>query len=301
MPHRGDKLGARHPHAAEAKHNAGNSTCDNPGPVGGGGGVWVCCAQGALYQFAGDASCPVIDLRPVAEVAVGKSRAGGRELAKRPLGEGQLARGRRTEEDVMTARVQCLSELGNLFRHCRRAQVPALGVGGSGAERTAAEQPHRPGGQDLRVTPDELRGFLAPVQLVRGAADHEGVVDGQIAASFTGRTSALQPAVRRHAAMRPAIPRVAPCMLAYTTRTGILIISASTIGHPGGSRQGPNVLCRQARSLCVPESHPWQQHRVAVSAARPGAAAFGRSAGDQKHRRQAAQPAGTRYLRAQRP
>ena len=43
--------------------------------------------SGCGCQFAGDASCPVIDLRPVAEVAVGKSRAGGRELAERPLGE----------------------------------------------------------------------------------------------------------------------------------------------------------------------------------------------------------------------
>ncbi len=48
--------------------------------------------------------------------------------------------------------------------------------------------------------------------------------------------------------MRPAIPRVAPCLLAYTTRTDILIISASTIGHVEESRQGPNVLCQQARS-----------------------------------------------------
>ena len=39
-----------------------------------------------------------------------------------------------TEEDVVTARVQRLGELGNLFRHRHRAQVPALGVGGSGAE-----------------------------------------------------------------------------------------------------------------------------------------------------------------------
>ena len=80
--------------------------------------------------------------------------------------------------------------------------------------------------------------------------------------------------------MRPAIPRVAPCLLAYTTRTDILIISASTIGHAGGSRQGPNVLCRQARSLCVPRiSSVAASSTVAVSAARPGAAACGRSAG----------------------
>ena len=91
--------------------------------------------SGCGYQFAGDAGCPVIDLRPVAEVAFGKSRAGGRELAKRPLGEGQLSGVQRTEEDVVTARVQCLGELGNLFRHCHRAQVPALDVGGFGAER----------------------------------------------------------------------------------------------------------------------------------------------------------------------
>jgi hypothetical protein len=83
--------------------------------------------------------------------------------------------------------------------------------------------------------------------------------------------------------MRPAIPRVAPCLLAYTTRTGILIISASTIGHTGGSRQGPNVLFRQARqdrSLCVPRiSSVAVSSTVAVSAARPGAAVCGRSAG----------------------
>jgi hypothetical protein len=32
--------------------------------------------SGCGCQFAGDASCPVIDLRPVAEVAFGKSRGG---------------------------------------------------------------------------------------------------------------------------------------------------------------------------------------------------------------------------------
>ena len=40
--------------------------------------------SGCGCQFAGDAGCPVIDPRPVAEVAAGKSR-GRPELAKSPF------------------------------------------------------------------------------------------------------------------------------------------------------------------------------------------------------------------------
>ena len=51
----GDKLGARHPHIAEANHDASNSTCGKPRPVRPAlrqtarrPGVWVCCAQAAV-------------------------------------------------------------------------------------------------------------------------------------------------------------------------------------------------------------------------------------------------------------
>jgi Integrase core domain len=48
------------------------------------------------------------------------------------------------------------------------------------------------------------------------------------------------------------------------------IISASTIGRAGGTSQGPNVLCRRVRSLCVPRiSSAAVGSTVAVSAARP--------------------------------
>jgi hypothetical protein len=109
-----------HASAAWRAYGAGTGKITPAGPCLG------VLRSGCGCQFAGDASCPVIDLRPVAEVASGKSRTSGRELAKRPLGEGQFPGVQGTEEDVVTARVQCLGELGNLLQLRRTNSVASL-------------------------------------------------------------------------------------------------------------------------------------------------------------------------------
>ncbi len=130
---------------------------------------------------AGDAAGPGFDLRPVAEVALGEQGAAGRQLPDRPLTQPEPARVQHAEGDAMPARMNGLGELGDFPGLGRDVQVPAPGVGGLGAQRAAAEQPHRVVGQDSAVAPDELCRLLLSAPHIHGAADHEGVIACQVA------------------------------------------------------------------------------------------------------------------------
>ena len=134
-----------------------------------------------LAQLLRDVPRPNLDLCPVTEVAFGHHRASGRELSQRLLREGEPAGIEGTEEDVVVSRVDRLPEPGDLLRLGGRAQVHSFGVGGAGAKRAAAEQPHPPIRQQVPVAHDEGRRVLQPVRRVSGTADDEPLVAAQIA------------------------------------------------------------------------------------------------------------------------
>jgi len=74
--------------------------------------------------------------------------------------------------------------------------------------------------QDGAVELHECQCLVHPVEAVGGAADHEGVITFKPDASCTERASAGWSSSVSLTAIRSAIPRVAPCLLAYATSTG---------------------------------------------------------------------------------
>ena len=76
------------------------------------------------------------------------------------------------EEDLFTPRVQQLGELVELLRPAGLKDVLAVLVHQVGAERAAAEQPHRPRRELLAMPPGERHGRLQLVEHVRRTAEN---------------------------------------------------------------------------------------------------------------------------------
>jgi len=73
----------------------------------------------------------------------------------------QAVRVKGAEENPVTAGLDRLVQLAEFLWQGGLPQVVALRGGGLGAQRPAAEQPHRPVGQQRLVGPDELGGGLS--------------------------------------------------------------------------------------------------------------------------------------------
>src|ERR1039458_8630166 len=69
--------------------------------------------------------------------------------------------------------------------------LPPTGIGVRGPDRPAAEEPHRPRGENRPVSLREIPGHLHPRAHVRGTPDHEGVIAGQVAGILHGPPLAL--------------------------------------------------------------------------------------------------------------
>src|SRR5208337_1131399 len=63
---------------------------------------------------------------------------------------------------------------------------------GFGAERTAAEEPDRPGGERIRIAPHELGGWPHPVEVIGCASNDGGVVCSRISGLADGFELNLQ-------------------------------------------------------------------------------------------------------------
>ena len=142
--------------------------------------AWVCCVQGAVASSRA---------MPAAQSSIsGQSR-------KSPSGRAARAAG-----SLRSDRSAKVSFLGSSApkntwrpRGCSTSVNSGISFGTVTVRRSrplasAGSVPSGPllnshtglAARTFRVAPHELRGFLAPVQLVRGAPDHERVVAGQI-------------------------------------------------------------------------------------------------------------------------
>jgi hypothetical protein len=153
-------------------------------------------------ERSGDLGRPGIDRIPVPEIARRYAFGVGREVFHETFGNADRFRRRvpGSEEHLRSARVQRRLQFVELLGSGGLEDVASLVVDEVGAQRSAAEQPHRFVGQFHPVPPGERGGVLQPVVHVGGAAEHDGVVvvdaadlgHGQTVSRRAGRSKCLR-------------------------------------------------------------------------------------------------------------
>jgi hypothetical protein len=111
-----------------------------------------------------DPSSPPLDLSPVAEVAFGENRTGGRNLQTRPFGETEPAGIEGTYEDAVVPRMDGFPEPADLLWLEIRVPVRSLGVGGLSTKWTTSGQPHGSLRPEVLAAHERLASFNQCVQ-----------------------------------------------------------------------------------------------------------------------------------------